>query len=110
MRLSHFFIDRPVFAAVVAIIITLVGAIAFPTLPTQTPCRAGPYANTVAGVVADVSVDPCGNLMPDNPYYRWRIENMALHTGAGAMRPKYFKLDGRYYVAYHFHAASRYSG
>jgi Flp pilus assembly protein TadD len=27
MRLSHFFIDRPIFASVVAIILTLVGAI-----------------------------------------------------------------------------------
>jgi hydrophobe/amphiphile efflux-1 (HAE1) family protein len=33
MRISHFFIERPVFAAVVAILITLVGAIAFPNLP-----------------------------------------------------------------------------
>jgi HAE1 family hydrophobic/amphiphilic exporter-1 len=33
MPISHFFIERPVFAAVVAILITLVGAIAFPNLP-----------------------------------------------------------------------------
>ena len=33
MRISHFFIERPVFAAVIAILITLVGAIAFPSLP-----------------------------------------------------------------------------
>jgi len=26
-------------------------------------------------VIAEVSVDPCLNLMPDLPYYRWRIEN-----------------------------------
>jgi hypothetical protein len=31
--------------------------------------------------------------------YKWRIDNLALHEGLGAMRPKYFKLDGRYYVA-----------
>src|SRR5579871_5220935 len=31
--------------------------------------------------------------------YKWRIENQELHVGLGAMRPKYFKLDGRYYVA-----------
>ena len=29
MRLSHFFIDRPIFATVMSIIITLVGAIAY---------------------------------------------------------------------------------
>ena len=31
--------------------------------------------------------------------YRWRIGNVELHQGLGALRPKYFKLDGRYYVA-----------
>jgi hydrophobe/amphiphile efflux-1 (HAE1) family protein len=30
---SHFFIDRPIFAAVLAIVIVIVGAIAYPTLP-----------------------------------------------------------------------------
>ncbi len=33
MKLAHFFIDRPVFAAVVSILITLMGIIAYPTLP-----------------------------------------------------------------------------
>ena len=33
MPISHFFIERPVFASVIAILITLVGAIAFPNLP-----------------------------------------------------------------------------
>jgi hypothetical protein len=31
--------------------------------------------------------------------HRWTIENASLHEGFGAMRPKYFKLNGRYYVA-----------
>jgi hypothetical protein len=31
--------------------------------------------------------------------YRWKIENTALHQGLGTLRPKYFKLNGRYYVA-----------
>ncbi len=30
--------------------------------------------------------------------YRWRIENVELHRGSGAMDPKTFKLDGRYYL------------
>ena len=30
--------------------------------------------------------------------YRWRIENPELHRGTGAMDPKHFKLDGRYYL------------
>jgi HAE1 family hydrophobic/amphiphilic exporter-1 len=49
MRLSHFFIDRPVFAAVVAILITLVGAIAYPTLSiAQYPEIAPPTVNVSA--------------------------------------------------------------
>ena len=31
--ISHFFIDRPIFAAVIAIFITLIGAFAYPQLP-----------------------------------------------------------------------------
>jgi hypothetical protein len=31
------------------------------------------------------------------PMYTWRIENMGLHQGLGALRGKYFKLKGRYY-------------
>ncbi|MDP2577619.1 MAG: hypothetical protein Q8W48_07880 [Candidatus Palauibacterales bacterium] len=30
--------------------------------------------------------------------YSWRIENVELHRGTGAMDPKTFKLDGRYYL------------
>jgi len=49
MRLSHFFIDRPVFAAVIAILITLVGAIAYPGLPVaQYPEIAPPTVNVTA--------------------------------------------------------------
>ncbi|WP_203291483.1 efflux RND transporter permease subunit [Maricaulis parjimensis] len=33
MRLSHFFIDRPIFAGVIAIFITLMGVFAYPSLP-----------------------------------------------------------------------------
>jgi hydrophobe/amphiphile efflux-1 (HAE1) family protein len=49
MPISHFFIERPVFAAVVAILITLVGAIAFPNLPiAQYPEIAPPTVNVTA--------------------------------------------------------------
>ena len=49
MRLSHFFIERPVFAAVVAILITLVGAIALPNLPiAQYPDITPPTVNVTA--------------------------------------------------------------
>ena len=33
MRIPHFFIERPIFAAVISIIITLLGLVALPTLP-----------------------------------------------------------------------------
>jgi len=33
MRLPHFFIDRPIFAAVVSILIMIAGLVAYPSLP-----------------------------------------------------------------------------
>ncbi len=49
MPISHFFIERPVFAAVVAILITLVGAIALPNLPiSQYPDITPPTVNVTA--------------------------------------------------------------
>jgi len=66
MRFSHFFIDRPIFAAVVSIILTLVGAISFRALPiTEYPEIAPPtvevtalYAGAAAEVIADTVVTP----------------------------------------------------
>ena len=64
MRLSRFFIDRPIFAAVIAIVITIVGAIAYVTLPiaqypdvvpptvTVTASYPGASAETMAETVA----------------------------------------------------------
>jgi HAE1 family hydrophobic/amphiphilic exporter-1 len=58
MRLSHFFIDRPIFAAVVSILITLVGAIAYFGLPlAQYPEIAPPSISVTAqypGASADI--------------------------------------------------------
>jgi hydrophobe/amphiphile efflux-1 (HAE1) family protein len=66
MRLSHFFIDRPIFASVVSIVITLFGAIAFFALPISqypeivpptiqvTATYPGASAETVADTVATV--------------------------------------------------------
>ena len=65
MRLSRFFIDRPIFAAVVSIIITLIGAISYFSLPvsqypevvpptvTVTASYPGASAETVADTVAN---------------------------------------------------------
>src|SRR5271154_1577066 len=61
MPLSHFFIDRPVFAGVIAVLITLIGAIAYPTLPVaQYPEIAPPTVNVTAtypGASAEVLAD-----------------------------------------------------
>src|SRR3979409_1842826 len=66
MRFSHFFVDRPIFASVIAIILTLVGAISFRALPiTEHPEIAPPtvvvaatYAGASAEVVADTVAAP----------------------------------------------------
>jgi hydrophobe/amphiphile efflux-1 (HAE1) family protein len=61
MRLSHFFIERPVFAAVLAILITLIGAIAYRGLAVaQYPEIAPPTVNVTAsyaGASAEVLAD-----------------------------------------------------
>ena len=66
MRLSHFFIERPIFASVVAILITLVGAISYISLPVaQYPEIAPPtivvtanYPGASAEIVADTVATP----------------------------------------------------
>src|SRR6185295_991582 len=58
MRFSHFFVDRPIFAAVISIILTLVGFISFRALPvTEYPEIAPPtvvVSATFAGASAEV--------------------------------------------------------
>jgi hydrophobe/amphiphile efflux-1 (HAE1) family protein len=66
MRFSHFFIDRPIFAGVISIILTLVGAISFRALPiSEYPEIAPPtvevtatYAGAAAEVIADTVAAP----------------------------------------------------
>ncbi len=64
MRISHFFIERPIFAAVISIVITLTGAIAYFSLPVSqypeivpptidvTATYPGASSETVAATVA----------------------------------------------------------
>src|SRR6185437_15968901 len=58
MRISHFFIDRPIFAAVVSIVIVILGAVAYARLPVaQFPEIAPPVINVTGqypGASADV--------------------------------------------------------
>ncbi|ABE61597.1 Hydrophobe/amphiphile efflux-1 HAE1 [Nitrobacter hamburgensis X14] len=66
MRFPHFFIDRPIFASVVSIILTLVGVIALRALPiTEFPEIAPPtievtatYAGAAADIVAETVASP----------------------------------------------------
>ena len=66
MRISHFFIERPIFAAVIAFAIVLVGAIAYPLLPTaQFPEIAPPtvtitatYPGASASTLAEEVAEP----------------------------------------------------
>ena len=49
MRFAHFFIDRPIFATVLSLIITILGAIAQTTLPVaEYPEIAPPTVNITA--------------------------------------------------------------
>jgi HAE1 family hydrophobic/amphiphilic exporter-1 len=58
MRFSHFFVDRPIFAAVVSIILTLLGVISYRALPiTEFPEIAPPtveVTSTYPGASSDV--------------------------------------------------------
>lgn len=66
MRFSRFFIDRPIFASVIAILIVLVGIVAYPTLPVaQYPEIAPPtisitasYPGASAEVLAETVAAP----------------------------------------------------
>src|SRR5258707_5972774 len=66
MRISHFFIDRPIFAAVISVVFVIVGAVSFFRLPVaQYPDIAPPtinvtgqYPGASADVVASTVVSP----------------------------------------------------
>ncbi|MCS0504161.1 efflux RND transporter permease subunit [Ancylobacter mangrovi] len=66
MRFSHFFIDRPIFASVVSVIVMILGGVAFFALPVaQYPDIAPPVVNVTgqypgasAETVADTVVSP----------------------------------------------------
>src|ERR1700724_2880304 len=66
MRFSHFFVDRPIFASVISIILTLVGAIAFralpiseyPEIPPPTVVVNATYAGASAEVIAATVATP----------------------------------------------------
>src|ERR1700682_2653717 len=57
MRFSHFFIDRPIFAAVISIILTLVGAISYRALPVGEYPEIAPPTVVVNATYAGASAD-----------------------------------------------------
>jgi hydrophobe/amphiphile efflux-1 (HAE1) family protein len=62
MKLAHFFIDRPVFACAVSVIITLLGAITFPRLAVDQYPRIAPPTVTVSATYPGASAE----VMADN--------------------------------------------
>ena len=74
MRFSRFFIDRPIFAAVISILIVLIGLFAYPTLPVaQYPEIAPPtisvsasYPGASAEVLADTVAAPLEGRRPNH--------------------------------------------
>jgi multidrug efflux pump len=57
MRISHFFIDRPIFASVVSIVFVILGAVAFFRLPIAQYPEIAPPTITVSGQYAGASAD-----------------------------------------------------
>jgi multidrug efflux pump len=96
MRLSHFFIDRPIFASVVSIVFVILGAVAFVRLPiAQYPEIAPPIINVTgqypgasAEVVASTVVAPIEEQING-------VENM-LYLSSNATA------DGRFTIAVTF--------
>jgi HAE1 family hydrophobic/amphiphilic exporter-1 len=60
MRLSHFFVDRPIFAAVISIIVTLVGYISFRALPVAEYPEIAPPTVVVSATFAGASAEVIG--------------------------------------------------
>jgi multidrug efflux pump subunit AcrB len=70
MRISHFFIDHPIFAAVLSLFITILGGVAYFTLPvSQYPSISPPivqvtatYPGASAQVVSETVAAFCSSL------------------------------------------------
>ena len=57
MRISHFFIDRPIFASVVSIVFVILGGVAFLRLPVAQYPEIAPPTITVSGQYPGASAD-----------------------------------------------------
>lgn len=61
MRFSHFFIDRPIFAAVISLIVTIMGAIAYTALPVSEYPEIAPPTIVVSATYPGASADVVAN-------------------------------------------------
>src|SRR5687768_16926577 len=57
MRISHFFIDRPIFASVISIVVVILGGVAFLRLPVAQYPEIAPPVITVTGQYPGASAE-----------------------------------------------------
>ncbi|MBN8936072.1 MAG: efflux RND transporter permease subunit, partial [Rhizobiales bacterium] len=57
MRISHFFIDRPIFASVVSIVLVILGGVAFSRLPVAQYPEIAPPVISVSGQYPGASAE-----------------------------------------------------
>ncbi|NIJ07373.1 HAE1 family hydrophobic/amphiphilic exporter-1 [Sphingomonas vulcanisoli] len=65
MKISHFFIERPIFAAVISIVIVLLGAIAYPLLPVAQYPEIVPPTVVVSAQFPGASAEDGANLVAE---------------------------------------------
>ena len=61
MRFSHFFIDRPIFAGVISVLIVLIGIFAYPTLPVAQYPEIAPPTIAVSASYPGASAEVLGD-------------------------------------------------
>ena len=100
MRFSHFFIDRPIFAAAVSVVITLIGLISYLTLPVdQYPQIAPPtvsvnalYPGATAEEIADTVAAPLEqqiNGIADMLYMSSVVDERGAHLDHGDVQERH---------------------